>query len=215
MSLEFKNIGQLSFLDARRYQEDLLEKRLRDEVPDTILFCEHPATLSLGWRTQAEDIGFSEAEWAERGVEVVRASRGGGPTFHGPGQLLVYPVINLRERGIGIKDFVEKVLQAFSEVLTDIGVACELELNPAALWVKNGKDRAKIAAVGLRILRGVTNHGFSLNVSSNLDIFSMFNPCGEKGVRYTSLAEIFGSEAPDLKKIEELLMLKFSDIFEI
>lgn len=181
-------LGQRTFGEVRRLQEDLVAARIEETIKDTVLYCEHPPTLSLGLRTQPEDVSLPSPYWRDHNIEIVRADRGGGPTYHGPGQLLIYPVVSLRGRGV--KRFVLFMLSEIAEVLKTFGIHAELSCDEVGLWIIEKDVAMKLGAVGLRIVRGVTNHGFSLNVRGDLTPFSAFHPCGISGLQVTSLAAL-------------------------
>lgn len=188
--LASRYLGRISFLEGRRIQEDLVQKRLAEQIPDTILFCEHPPTLSLGWRTKSEDANTSAEFWSARGVEMVRANRGGSATYHGPGQLVIYPVVSLRARGIGVKRFVQAGLNAIAGWLGEQGVRAVERYDAVGIWVPRPDGAgpgAKICSIGLKIEHGVTNHGFSVNVAGDLSVFRLFHPCGLREAAVTSV----------------------------
>jgi len=177
-SFSHQYLGRVSFQEARAFQETLVEARLAGACADTFIYAEHPPTLSLGMRTQSSDLVLSKDDFRRQGIEVVSTNRGGGPTYHGPGQLLIYPVLSLRDRQMGVRDFVYCGLQAIAEALP---VPAEVSLSPTGVWLRSrGADAEleKIAAVGLKIVHGVGNHGFSVNVNIDLEPYSFFHPCG-------------------------------------
>ena len=178
--------ASLISLPAGKTQQDYAAKRRAGECGDVVLFCEHPPTLSLGKRTKDKDLGMTPAQWRARGVEVIAADRGGGPTYHGPGQLLIYPVIKLSERSIGIKRFVALGLEAIAAALRGYGIAASSRLDEPGVWTVEGGG-AKIAAVGLAVHAGVTEHGFSVNIGGDTAVYSLFSPCGHRGLRVASL----------------------------
>ena len=207
--LSTADFGILPFADARRIQERLIEQRLNDDCGDVLLFGQHPKTLSLGLRTREADIGLSEDAWREKGFDIVRTDRGGGPTLHMPGQLIVYPVVNLRRRKIGVRQFVELGLKAIAELLCEYGVSPSLDLCSPGVYLAATKKgpRLKIASVGLHINHGVTNHGFSLNVECSLEEFALFRPCGLSGSAVSSLAQ--ASPAPDFSQVSRGVLERF------
>lgn len=183
--LEFVTLGTIEFDQARTIQENALWSRIRGECLDKVFFCEHPPTLSLGKRTQQQDLHQEESFFLAKGYQIVRSDRGGSVTYHGPGQLVIYPVISLRARRLGVKDFVFRFLQALSNSVSQAGVETEISLAPVGLWTKSLRE--KLGACGLQIVHGVTNHGFSLNVSCDLGGFDGFLPCGEGALGVSSI----------------------------
>jgi len=204
--IRFLYLGRISFEQARELQELWVKQCSGGAINEMVLLCEHPPILSLGKRSKPEEMGLSRQDWEIRGVEVVNADRGGAVTYHGPGQLVVYPVMSLRARRIGVKAFVETGLQAIAEVVRLQGIDARVTLDPVGIWVGD----AKIAAAGLRFQRGVSNHGFALNVSCDLEPFSLFTPCGEDGIKTTPIAE----QIPAKKVRVEDVAVEVSRAFE-
>lgn len=221
--LVFHNFGLRSFAEMRRIQEGLVQARIAGECSDIILFCEHPPTLSLGRRTRDEDLKLSLDSWRSMGTDVVLADRGGGATFHGPGQLMIYPVVSLASRRMGVRRFVESGLSAIVEGLSWFDIESVSATDPAGVWVLDrsagrrntclGEDLAKegrkIASVGLRMKRGVTNHGFSVNVACSLRPFSYFIPCGLADAQVTSVAKEIGQREDILGLFTRLVAVSF------
>ena len=170
----------LTFANARAIQ-DTHFRRCEDGGNESLLWCSHPPTLSVGMSSQQSD--FEGVDWGSMGIEVLRADRGGAVTYHGPGQLVLYPTISLRRRGLGVRRFVQMVLDVFAATCAESGVPAETRLNPAGLWIAE----KKVGAVGLRIRQGITSHGFSMNIENDLTPYARFTACGLKGVEATSL----------------------------
>lgn len=187
--------GLLDFAQARSLQSEHRDAILRGESEGVVLLCEHPKTLSAGKRTKEDDLPADLKVWCENGAQFVRTDRGGSATLHLPGQLVLYPTFNLRHLGLGVKRFVSLGLEALTKCVQNLGVqAAAARLDPAGVWVE---DR-KIASVGLRIERGVSMHGFSLNVACELDEFRSFSPCGIAACPVTSVVEEGGGPLDDL-----------------
>jgi lipoyl(octanoyl) transferase len=185
--LEFNSLGLVSYNEAREIQEERLKNREGGNCPDTIYFCEHHPVITLGKRAKPEHFLCSKAEICERGIEIIRVHRGGGATYHGPGQLIIYPVISLRERKLSLRFFILLVLDIIERVLNSFGLPAKAKLQPAGVWIEDFQSSRKIASVGLHISHGITNHGFAINLSCDLMPFSLFYPCGHKGLNVTSL----------------------------
>ena len=210
-NLEVIDLGRVSYQEARAKQNAYVEQRISGTCQDLLLLCEHPPTLTLGKRAAESDLGFSRSHWQQQGVEVIDVDRGGSVTYHGPGQLLLYPVLSLPERGLGVRTFVLQGLKFLAEVLAEFGVEGTPLEEPAGVWLP-GSDSTnpgrKIAAVGLRIQRGVSNHGFSLNVSCDLRPYSQFVPCGLLEAGVTSLLRESPKSGADLTKVVNLMIEK-------
>lgn len=181
--IEVLPVGLKSYLEAREFQNKLVEQRKQNLIKDTLILTEHPPTITLGKRLELSDFDFTK--YQELGVEVYKTDRGGEVTFHSPGQLVLYPVFDLRHHKVGVEKFIEVFFALISSALGDIGIEAKCRLRPAGLWV----GEAKIASVGLRIDRGVTNHGFSINLSCALEPFSLFPVCGQENAKITSVLE--------------------------
>ncbi len=192
--LSFCSLGTVAFREMRALQLSLCHERLRGTIEDRILFCQHPPTLSLGLRTERQDLGLPVSDWERLGVSVHQADRGGGATLHLPGQLLIYPVIQLRERCYGVKAFVERTLLGLGRTLESVyGLKTKVELRPTGLWTEDKDGRAlKLCSVGLRLRSGVTDHGFALNVNCSTALFEVFSPCGDRTSSIGSLGGVLG-----------------------
>lgn len=186
----FKNLGMLSFADARQAQERLVDERVKKRIGDTIILCEHPPTITLGNRQKKSDLSLTH--WEKAGVRVCETNRGGMMTYHAPGQLILYPVISLKERKQGVRDFLYFFLAAINSALEYVGLASSFDTHPAGVWIEQASIKKKIASCGLKIEHGVTNHGFSINLSTNLLPFKHFNACGQ-GFPTTSLERGYGA----------------------
>ncbi len=173
---------------------------------DTIFTLEHDPVITMGRRASAEHLHFAPELLAERGVDVVETDRGGELTYHGPGQLVVYPILHIKERKIHVGDLVRGLAGAVSSVIErEFGVVSEYDGERPGLWV----DGAKIAAVGMRISRGVSMHGTALNVTTDLDAFSLFVPCGLPQASTTSLSAL-GHTPPPVATVGRMVAEAFA-----
>ncbi len=164
----------------QRYVE---EKKSGIRKQDIILVLEHPAVFTLGRRGGRENLVVSEAFLKERGIPVVQTGRGGNITFHGPGQLVVYPIMDLNRAGMGVADFVHLLEEIMIKTAAHAGVTAHRSQVNHGIWVKN----RKLGSIGLSVTRGICFHGLALNVNLDLTPFSWVNPCGLAGVSMTSL----------------------------
>jgi lipoyl(octanoyl) transferase len=203
-TLDFRHLGEVSFDEARQLQNELVDLRIQNLVPDTILFCEHPKTLTRGIRaTDSELLSSHDNE-----TQIVTTDRGGQWTAHEPGQLVIYPVINLKERKLSPKCAVKYFLDSIARVLINLDISAKSSQKPAGVFVE-GK---KIASIGLKISRGVTNHGISLNVHNSLELFQLIIPCGLVDMEMTSITKQLGREM-DISKIFPLIEKEFRKDF--
>ena len=180
-------LGRLGYPEAFALQRTLAERRGRGEIPDTTLLLEHDAVYTLGRRATDAEILLDPAGLAARGIAVERTDRGGRVTYHGPGQLVGYPIIDLGAQG-DLVGYVRALERALIATAADHGIAATTIDGLTGVWVGD----EKLAAIGVHVSRGITTHGFALNVNTDLDAFNGIVPCGiiDKGV--TSLAALTG-----------------------
>ena len=170
-------------------QKRLAAARADDDIGDQLLLVEHPAVLTLGRQSDPGHVLATPAELARRGIEVVRVERGGEVTYHGPGQLVAYPIIGLSRRGLLLRPFVRALEAAMIETCAAFGVAAERRDGHPGSWVDAaGPAPRKIGALGIRVERGVSYHGIALNVDPDLADFDLIDACGMPGVVSTSIA---------------------------
>ena len=175
--------GRLAYGPALELQEDLHRRRAAGETVDTLVLVEHDPVYTLGRNAVANNVTAAPEELAARGIEVVGTSRGGDVTYHGPGQLVGYPIVALREFGLSVSKYVWEIEQTLIEVLADFGIEGRRDAANRGVWA--GGD--KIAAIGVRISRGVSMHGFALNVLTRLEDYKGIVPCGLRGRGVTSM----------------------------
>ncbi len=190
-------LGRVDYRDAWDLQRRLATARADDRIGDTLLLLEHPPVLTLGRQADERFVRASPRELRARGIEVIRVERGGEVTYHGPGQLVAYPIIRLGARGLLLRPLVRALEAAMIDTCTALGVpdADRREGHPGC-WVGIGEGAPrKIGALGLRVERGVSYHGIALNVSTDLTDFDLIDACGLPGVVSTSIAEEVGRTA--------------------
>jgi lipoyl(octanoyl) transferase len=184
--------GTVPYRRAWAWQRALVERRAAGEVPDVVLLLEHPHVYTIGKRGSDADVLASPAWLAAQGAEVVRSDRGGQVTYHGPGQLVGYPIC-LLDQHPDVWRFVGRVEQALVEVATGFGLRARGERGDlTGVWVGD----AKLAAIGMRVSRGVTSHGFALNCATDLARFNAIVPCGLPEAAACSLSGLLGREVP-------------------
>lgn len=211
-------MGSVDYDEAYQLQLSLLGQRQADEIPDTLLLLEHPSVYTLGRRGADEDLLQSAAELEATGAQIVWTDRGGQATYHGPGQLVCYPIFDLRVNGLGPITYVRQLENVIIEVLAEVGVEGHRVEGKTGVWTYGSTrldvapplegGEAKIAAIGVRISRGVTMHGFALNVSTDLERFDSIIPCGMPDIQMASVESICG-EAPDIAKVASIAAAKF------
>lgn len=181
-------LGEVPYAETHALQEALVDRRLRDEIGDTLLLLEHRPVLTLGRAAKADNVLLSREALAARGVDLFETGRGGDVTYHGPGQLVGYPIVKLSPDKQDVRKYVASLEQTMIDVAATYGLEAGRVEGLNGAWVQ---DR-KIGAVGVRISRWVTMHGFALNVTTNLDHFSLIVPCGIRDRGVTSLSHELG-----------------------
>ena len=186
-------LGRIAYRDAWQLQKRVAAERADGTIGDRLLLLEHPAVLTLGRHADESHVRASEAELARRGIEVVRVERGGEVTYHGPGQLVAYPILGLSRRGLLLRPLVRALEAAMVETCAAFGVAAARRDGHPGCWCDpDGTNPRKIGALGIRVERGVTYHGIALNIAPVLADFELIDPCGMPDVASTSIARELG-----------------------
>jgi lipoate-protein ligase B len=204
-----QRLGLVDYQEAWDEQRRLVEACREDGQP-RLLLLEHPPTYTFGVRGHQEHLLLSEDALASLGASVHRIDRGGDVTFHGPGQLVGYPILDLRRWQQGPLWYVRSLEATLVDALSAFGIAAHRVTG----WPGVFAGDAKIAAIGVRVSRGVTSHGFALNVDPDLRYFSYIVPCGLPDVRVTSMAELLG-QAPPMDHVIDAVVDAFANVFEI
>ncbi len=208
--LQIRRLGTVAYDDALTLQRALVDDRKADRIPDTLLLLQHPHVLTLGVRRGGADhILASRARLTELGVEVVETGRGGDVTYHGPGQLVAYPILDLRPDRQDVHRYVRDLEEVMIRLCSAYAVAAGRVAGLSGVWVGD----AKIGAIGVRISRWVTSHGIAFNVTTDLDFFKLIVPCGIADRGVTSLQQLIGT-APAMAAVEDLFVQQFGDVFE-
>ena len=208
--LEVRRLGVVSYADGLELQKELVEERRAGRIPDLLLLLQHPPVITLGVRRASRsNIVASDARLADLCVEVHDTGRGGDVTYHGPGQIVGYPIMDLRPDRCDVHRYVRDIEEVMIRVCADYGVAAERMPGLTGAWV--GSD--KIGAIGVRISRWITSHGFAFNVNTDLSSFQLIVPCGISDRGVTSLATITGRNIP-LASVEEKFIRHFSGVFD-
>ena len=213
-------LGRVDYATALKLQQTLVELRKAGQIPDTLLLLEHPPVITLGRNAKRANVLISEEQAAQTGVEIYECDRGGDVTYHGPGQLVGYPIFDLRgfTPRLGAVDFVRKLEEVLIRTCADFGVATHRVRGMTGVWTL--RKEAKIAAIGIHISRGVTSHGFALNVSTNLDQFKLIVPCGIGNKPVTSLDRCLSEAYPGiavspltLEEVSQSVARNFARVF--
>lgn len=208
MELFVAILGETDYLEALAMQERLLQLRQQNKVPDVMLLLQHPPTLTLGTRDNRFNIITPQTELERQGVKIYKITRGGDVTYHGPGQIVGYPILNLNGYGKSVRIYVDKLEEVFIQLLREeYGLKAGRDNKYTGVWVAD----EKITAIGCAVKRWVTMHGFAFNVNTNLSHYQWINPCGitDKGV--TSLQNILG-QSQDIEKVNKQVITHFSRV---
>lgn len=210
-ALHWGFLGRIPYPEAVATQHAVRDALKRGEGLEHLLLLEHPHVYTLGRNAGAADI-LAGPEWlAARGVEVAECDRGGQVTYHGPGQLVGYPILNLSPDRRDVRRYVRDLQEVLIRTLADYGVTAEVREGQAFVGVWAGED--KIASIGVHLSRWITTHGFALNVSTDLSYFAGIIPCGLRGIGMTSIERITG-RAPALAEVAAVLAGHFARIFD-
>ncbi len=190
-------LGRIGYRDAWQLQKELVDQRAAGAIGDRLLLLEHDAVLTLGRQASESHVLARPRELARRGIEVIRVERGGEVTYHGPGQLVAYPIIRLGDRGMLVRPLVTALEAAMIETCARLGVEAFRRDGHPGCWVEGerGRPQRKIGALGLRIERGVSYHGIALNIDPDVRDFELIDPCGTPGLVSTSISEELGRSA--------------------
>ncbi|NJD02209.1 MAG: lipoyl(octanoyl) transferase LipB [Ruminiclostridium sp.] len=210
MNIMVVKLGRLEYGKALAIQEKLLALRQAGKMGDIMLLVEHPPVLTVGRRGEYSNILLPTEELKAAGVEIFDVNRGGDVTYHGPGQIVGYPIMDLNEYGRDIKDYVGKIEEVFIRLLKDdYGMTAHRDDKKyTGVWVEN----SKITAIGIAVKRWVTMHGFAFNVNTDLDHFKWINPCGIMDRGVTSLQKLLG-HAENYEKLNERVIFYFTQVF--
>jgi lipoyl(octanoyl) transferase len=206
--IQVRYLGTVPYSDAVAIQADFQVERQADEVPDTLLLLEHPSVYTRGRRSLDGELTLGEDFYRERGIEIVPTDRGGRVTYHGPGQLVGYPIMRVSDIGAHLRTMEAAIVAALADAGIEARSRCAEGIDYTGVWVE---DR-KIASIGVHVSRGVSTHGFAVNVTNDLEPFSWIVACGLPDVTMTSMAQELG-HAPKsgLDAFAELVARRFCE----
>ena len=199
----------LSYRDGLLLQEGILEAREKDLLPDTVLFLEHQPVITCGVRSKPEQVLLSTDELKAKHIEILKTSRGGAVTFHGPGQLIIYPVIRLGGNRTDVHGYLHNLEEVAIRTAAGFGVTAYRRKGMTGAWT----DHGKLAAIGVRFKRWITYHGMSFNVHPDLSGFSAIIPCGLAGEKVASLKISLADKCPALEKVRDFMADQFRAVF--
>jgi lipoyl(octanoyl) transferase len=205
-------LGRMAYAEALELQRHLARDRISGALQqDVLLLVEHPPVVTLGRASKQKNLIASPDFLAEKGIEVFEVERGGDVTFHGPGQLVGYPIVDLKRHRLDLHWYLRRIEQALIDSLADLGITAERNPSYTGVWTR-GK---KIASIGVHARDWVTWHGFALNVTTDLSYFDLIIPCGIDGVVMTSVARELGIEQVSLQDVRDRVSAKFGECFDL
>jgi lipoyl(octanoyl) transferase len=209
-TIEVRRLGRIPYADALTLQRSLVEDRRAGRIDDVLLLLEHPHVLTLGMRGDGgrSHILVTPDALGSRGVDVYETGRGGDVTYHGPGQTVGYPIMDLQPDRCDVHRYVRDIEEVLIRTASDYGIEAGRVEGLTGVWV----GREKLAAIGVRISRWVTSHGFALNVTTDLDYFNLIVACGIADRGVTSLARVLG-HAVDRAEVDERIVAHFGEVF--
>jgi len=206
-----RRLGFVPYGEALDLQKTLVEERRARSVPDLLLLLQHPPVITLGVRRDSRShVIASDGQLAMHGIDVHEAGRGGDVTYHGPGQIVGYPILDLRPDRCDVHRYVRDLEEVMIRVCADYGVAAHRVDGLTGAWV----GTAKIGAIGVRISRWITSHGFAFNVNTRLEDFQLIVPCGIADRGVTSLRQLLGKEL-SIEDVEDRFIRRFAGVFDM
>ncbi len=210
------DLGTLSYRDAWARQEQAHAEVL-DGAEEQLLLVEHPAVITFGRRAEIagqKNLITPREMLSMLGVEIVQSDRGGDVTFHGPGQIVAYPIVRLNDHGLSVGAFVRRLETVVIATLKSFSIPAQKDDCAIGVWAPNQQNQlAKICALGVRIRRGVSLHGIALNVTTDLSYFKLIVPCGLAGRAVTSMRELMGDRTPSIQVVKRKLGERFTEAF--
>ena len=202
MLIQIQDLKRKNYLDTLQIQESLRNQVLKNNSNNFLIIVEHDHVYTLGKNANSSNV-------LNRICEIIPTQRGGDVTYHGPGQLVAYPIINLKKRKIGVKSYVSMIEKLISNILFDYGLKPHVPIKETGVWI----DDRKIASIGIHVSRGVTMHGLAINVNTDLSYFDNIISCGIEGVKMTSMDKELGKKIR-MNDIKKSLITHFNQIFK-
>jgi len=206
---EVHRLGRVPYGEAFDIQLSLVDRCRDGEFPAALITVEHDPVITIGAGAKADNLLVSESKLAELGVTLARTDRGGDMTYHGPGQIVAYPILNLRALGLDVHAYLRNLETVVMDTLRHYGLEGSRR-GQAGVWV----GEKKVCSIGIAVRRSVTYHGLALNIEPNLRHFTYINPCGLAAAQITSLAELLGA-SPDMEEVESELVRNFAMVFNV
>jgi lipoyl(octanoyl) transferase len=206
------DLGLTGYAQALEIQKRLVAARKAGAIEDTVLFCEHPHVITLGRSGNRANLLASENVLRQKGVEYFETSRGGDITYHGPGQIVGYPILNLNEIKRDVAWYVRMLEEVMIRATTEFGIEAQREAGKTGIWVGKESTAEKLAAIGVHISRWVASHGFAYNVATDLRFFDLIVPCGIAERKATSLEKLLARRV-NLDEVKALLAKHLGEVF--
>jgi lipoyl(octanoyl) transferase len=220
--VKFHNIGLTDYQKAWDFQEQLFQEVLKlknensQEIINHLIFCEHPHVYTLGKSGDEQNMLLNYIQLQAKKAQFYHTNRGGDITYHGPGQLVGYPILSLNHFNLGLKDYIHKIEDVIIKSIAHYGIKGERLKGATGVWldVESGINTRKICAIGVRTSHWVTMHGFALNINTDLEYFKYINPCGYTDKAVTSIENEIGKKV-DFKEVEEIALKEFRENFNV
>ena len=208
--LHIRRLGLVPYEEALQLQQSLVEERKAGRIPDQLLLLQHPPVITLGVKARSDrsHVLATDSELESQGVEFFETGRGGDVTYHGPGQLVGYPILDLKPDRCDVHQYVRDLEEVLIKVAAEFGVSAGRVASLTGVWV----GQEKLAAIGVRISRWITSHGFALNVAPNLDHFQLIVPCGITDRGVTSLERLLSRDVP-MSSVEDATVQAMAGVF--
>lgn len=211
-ALQIVDLELIAYAEAWELQKRVVAARKAGAIEDVLLFCEHPHVITLGRSGHRSNLLANETVLRQKGVEYFETSRGGDITYHGPGQIVGYPILNLAAIRRDVVWYVRMLEEAMIRATAELGIAAQREAGKTGIWVGEESQAEKLAAIGVHISRWVTSHGFACNVATDLRYFELIVPCGISGRKATSLEKLLRRNVP-LSQVRLLLAKHVGEVF--
>ncbi len=213
-SFEVHDLGRMNWAAAYQRQHALVGQRQRGEIVDQLLLVEHPHVVTLGRNAKEENILAPAALLASKGIDLEETNRGGDVTYHGPGQIVGYPILQLNDWKRDVHAYVRAIEEVIIRALREFGVTGERSALNSGVWVAGAEGLAKICAIGVHISRWVTSHGFALNHSTDLRYFGYIVPCGLRAPVTSLEQHLAGRQLPSRAQVIDAIVFHFGQVFE-
>ena len=205
----FRNLGLLAYRDAWAFQEQAHDQ-VANGGDEQLLLVEHPPVITFGRRPGGEkNLLATPDRLIELGVDLVPSDRGGDVTFHGPGQIVAYPIVRLIDHQLSVGAYVQRLEDIVIATLAEFGITGQKDESAIGVWVDDGGTPAKICALGVRIRQGISLHGIALNVETDLSFFKLIVPCGMASRPVTSMRRLLGATCPEIQAVRDVLVTQF------